>query len=37
MRVDTDLNLLYLRGAVAGPNNGFVQVRTARTGVKKGK
>jgi large subunit ribosomal protein L3 len=37
MRVDADLNLLYLRGAVAGPNNGFVQVRTARTGVKKGK
>jgi large subunit ribosomal protein L3 len=37
MRVDAERNLLYLCGSVAGPNNGFVQVRTARTGVKKAK
>ena len=37
MRVDAEHNLLYLRGAVAGPPGGFVQVRTARTGVKKPK
>lgn len=36
MAVDTERNLLFLKGAVAGPTNGFVQVRTARTGVKKG-
>jgi len=35
LRVDADQNLLYLKGSVAGPNNGFVQVRTARTGIKK--
>ncbi len=32
MKIDTERNLLYLRGSVAGPNNGFVQVQTARTG-----
>ncbi len=32
MKIDTQRNLLYLRGSVAGPNNGFVQVQTARTG-----
>jgi large subunit ribosomal protein L3 len=37
MRVDADRNLVFLKGAVPGPNNGFVQVRTARTGVKKAK
>ena len=37
MRVDAEKNLLFIRGAVAGPNNGFVQVRTARTGVRKAK
>jgi len=37
MQVDAARNLLFLKGSVAGPNNGFVQVRTARTGVKKGK
>jgi large subunit ribosomal protein L3 len=35
MRVDTDRNLLFIKGAVPGPRNGFVQVRTAKTGVKK--
>lgn len=37
MRVDADKNLVFLKGAVPGPNNGFVQVRTARTGIKKAK
>ena len=37
MQVDAEKNLLYLRGAVAGPNNGFVQVCAARTGVRKKK
>ena len=36
MAIDPDRNLLFLRGSVPGPTNGFVQVRTARTGVKKG-
>ncbi|MBI5363419.1 MAG: 50S ribosomal protein L3 [Planctomycetes bacterium] len=31
MRVDLDRNLLFLKGSVAGPNNGFVQVQTAKT------
>lgn len=35
MKVDSGRNLLYLKGSVAGPNSGYVQVRTARTGVKK--
>ena len=35
MRVDTGRNLLFLKGAVPGPNGGFVQIRTAKTGVKK--
>jgi large subunit ribosomal protein L3 len=35
IRVDTDRNLLFIKGAVPGPRNGFVQVRTAKTGVKK--
>ena len=37
VQVDPKRNLLYLRGAVAEPNNGFVQVCTARTGVRKKK
>ncbi|MFN0241324.1 MAG: 50S ribosomal protein L3 [Planctomycetota bacterium] len=37
VRVDEERNLLFLRGAVAGYNGGFVQVRTAKTGVKKQK
>lgn len=36
MAVDPERNLLFLKGAVAGPPNGFVQIRTARTGVLKG-
>ncbi len=35
VRVDAQRNLIYLRGAVPGPNGGFVQVQTAKTGVKK--
>jgi large subunit ribosomal protein L3 len=35
VRVDTGRNLLFLRGAVPGPNGGFVEVQTAKTGVKK--
>lgn len=37
MRIDAERNLLFLGGAVAGPPNGFVQVRTARTGTRKPK
>jgi large subunit ribosomal protein L3 len=36
MRIDPARNLLFIKGAVPGPLNGFVQVRTARTGIKKG-
>ena len=36
MRVDADRNLIFIKGAVPGPMNGFVQVRTAKTGIKKG-
>jgi len=35
MRIDTERNLLFIRGAVPGANEGFVQVRTARTGIQK--
>ena len=31
MRIDLERNLLFLKGSVAGPNNGFVQVQSART------
>jgi large subunit ribosomal protein L3 len=34
VRVDAERGLLFLRGAVPGPNGGFVQVCTARTGLK---
>ena len=37
VRIDPDRNLLFLRGAVAGPPGGFVQVCTARTGTRKPK
>lgn len=37
MRIDAERNLIFLGGAVAGPANGFVQVRTARTGTRKPK
>ncbi|MEW6072443.1 MAG: 50S ribosomal protein L3 [Planctomycetota bacterium] len=36
VRVDPGRNLLFLKGSIPGPTGGFVQVRTARTGVKKG-
>jgi large subunit ribosomal protein L3 len=36
LRIDTGRNLLFIKGAVPGPRNGFVQVQTAKTGVKKG-
>ena len=35
LAVDTDRNLLFIKGAVPGPNGGYVQVRTARTGSKQ--
>ena len=37
VEVDLARNLLYLRGAVAGPSDGFVQVRTAKTGTRAPK
>lgn len=36
MRIDEERNLIFIRGGVPGPPNGFVQVRTAKTGIKKG-
>jgi large subunit ribosomal protein L3 len=36
VRVDAERGLLFIRGAVPGPNGGFVQIQTARTGIKKG-
>ena len=36
VRIDGEQNLIFVRGAIPGPRGGFVQVRTARTGVKKG-
>lgn len=35
VRVDPERNLLFLRGAVPGPNGGFLEVQSAKTGVKK--
>lgn len=35
VRVDTERNLLFIAGAVPGPNGGFIQVQDAKTGVKK--
>jgi len=35
VRVDAQRNLIYLKGAVPGPNGGFVQVQAAKTGVRK--
>ena len=35
MRIETEKNLRFLQGAVPGPPNGFVQGRTARTGIMK--
>lgn len=36
LRIDTERNLILIKGSVPGPRGGFVQVRTARTGSKKG-
>ena len=35
MRVDAGRNLLLIKGSIPGHNGSFVQVQTARTGVKK--
>jgi large subunit ribosomal protein L3 len=32
LKVDSDQNLLFLKGAVPGPNNGYVAVRRAKRG-----
>ena len=37
VKIDTARNLLYLRGSVAAPANGFVEVQTARTGHRAKK
>ncbi len=37
VRVDTERNLLFIKGAVPGANNGFVQIQTAKTGTKTPK
>jgi len=37
MRIDSARNLLFIKGAVPGAVNGFVQVRTAKTGTKTPK
>ena len=36
LRVDTERGLLFIKGAIPGANGGFVQVRTAKTGIQKG-
>lgn len=35
VRIDTERNLLFIAGALPGPNGGFIQVQNAKTGVKK--
>jgi len=35
VRVDAERGLLFIRGAIPGHRNAFVQVQTARTGVQK--
>ncbi|MFT7539277.1 MAG: large subunit ribosomal protein L3 [Gammaproteobacteria bacterium] len=35
VRIDTDRNLLFIKGSVPGPNGGYLQVRTAKTGLKQ--
>jgi large subunit ribosomal protein L3 len=35
MAVDAERGLLFIRGAVPGPSNGFVQVQIAKTGQPK--
>jgi large subunit ribosomal protein L3 len=36
MRIDNERGLLFVKGSIPGPNGGIVQVRTAKTGTKKG-
>ncbi|MEX1026327.1 MAG: 50S ribosomal protein L3 [Planctomycetota bacterium] len=36
VRSAAERNLVFIRGGVPGPRNGFVQIRTAKTGSKKG-
>ena len=36
VRVDEARGLIFLKGAVPGPNGGFVQIQTAKTGAKAG-
>ena len=36
LRIDKERGLMFVKGSVPGPNGGLVQVRTAKTGVKKG-
>ena len=36
LRIDSERGLLFVKGAIPGPNNGFVQVSSAKTGMKKG-
>lgn len=35
VRIDAERNLLFIAGALPGPNGGFIQVQDAKTGVKK--
>ena len=37
MHIDAERNLLFIKGAVPGANNGFVQVQVAKTGIKTPK
>lgn len=37
VRVDAERNLLFIKGAVPGANDGFVQIQTAKTGTKTPK
>jgi len=37
MKIDADRNLLFIKGAVPGATEGFVQVQTAKTGTKTSK
>jgi len=36
LRIDTARGLIFVKGAIPGPNNGFVLVSSAKTGMKKG-
>lgn len=35
IRVDAGRNLLFIKGSIPGPNGGFVQVQSAKTGTTK--